>query len=292
MEAKQSIPKIIHYCWFGRASLPPSAIKCIESWKVYFPDYEIKRWDEDNFNINCCKYVEEAYKEKKWAFVSDYARFWILYNYGGIYFDTDVEVIRNMDDIIDHGAFMGCEKNIKVYTSKKARNDYGVENRLNINTGLGIAAYKRMDIYKRIMDSYEDAELIDNQGVMLTVVQRITTMLLECGYDPDKLMRHECQVVEGITIYPEDFFCPKNYYTGVIELTDNTRTIHHYTATWHTASEKYIYKIERYFNKKGKQESQIKGVLELPFRFKNKINKMGLVNTLKFIFLKKLCKKG
>ena len=101
------IPKIIHYCWFGHNPLPESAKKCIESWKKYLPGYEIKEWNESNFNVNAIPYTEEAYRLKKYAFVSDYARFWILYHYGGLYFDTDVEVIKRMDDIIERGAFMG-----------------------------------------------------------------------------------------------------------------------------------------------------------------------------------------
>ena len=103
------IPKIIHYCWFGRNPLPELAQKCIASWKKYLPDYEIKEWNEDNFDVNIIPYTAEAYAAKKYAFVSDYARFWILYKYGGIYFDTDVEVIRPIDDIIAKGNFMGCE---------------------------------------------------------------------------------------------------------------------------------------------------------------------------------------
>ena len=103
------IPKIIHYCWFGRNPLPELAQKCIASWRKYLPDYEIKEWNEDNFDVNMIPYTAEAYKAKKYAFVSDYARFWILYKYGGLYFDTDVEVIKPMDDIIARGPFMGCE---------------------------------------------------------------------------------------------------------------------------------------------------------------------------------------
>ena len=103
------IPKIIHYCWFGRNPLPESAIKCINSWKKFFPDYEIKEWNEDNFDVNIIPYTKEAYEAKKYAFVSDYARFWILYHHGGLYFDTDVEVIKAMDDIIELGPFMGVE---------------------------------------------------------------------------------------------------------------------------------------------------------------------------------------
>ena len=97
------IPKIIHYCWFGHNPLPNSAIKCINSWKKFFPDYEIREWNEDNFDVESIPYTAEAYRIKKYAFVSDYARFWVLYHHGGLYFDTDVEVIKPMDDIIERG---------------------------------------------------------------------------------------------------------------------------------------------------------------------------------------------
>lgn len=108
-ERKMAIPKIIHYCWFGGKELPRDAVECIDSWKKYYPDYKIIEWNEKNFDINICDYVKEAYSERRWAFVSDYARFWILYNYGGLYFDTDVEVIKRADSIIEKGSFMGNE---------------------------------------------------------------------------------------------------------------------------------------------------------------------------------------
>ncbi|MDE6612292.1 MAG: glycosyl transferase, partial [Muribaculaceae bacterium] len=103
------IPKTIHYCWFGRNPLPESALKCIASWRKYFPDYQIIEWNEDNFDVNAIPYTAQAYAAKKYAFVSDYARFKILYDHGGLYFDTDVEVIKPFDDILERGAFMGFE---------------------------------------------------------------------------------------------------------------------------------------------------------------------------------------
>ena len=103
------IPKIVHYCWFGRGELTPLAKKCIASWRLFFPGYEIKEWNEDNFDVNIIPYTADAYKAGKYAFVSDYARFWVLYHFGGVYFDTDVEVIRPMDDVLEKGAFMGIE---------------------------------------------------------------------------------------------------------------------------------------------------------------------------------------
>ena len=93
------IPKFVHYCWFGRGELTPLAKKCIASWRLFFPGYEIKEWNEDNFDVNIIPYTADAYKAGKYAFVSDYARFWVLYHFGGVYFDTDVEVIRPMDDV-------------------------------------------------------------------------------------------------------------------------------------------------------------------------------------------------
>ena len=138
------IPKVIHYCWFGRNPLPDSALKCIESWKKYLPDYDIKEWNEDNFDVNIIPYTAEAYKLKKYAFVSDYARFWILYKYGGLYFDTDVEVIKPMDDIIARGPFMGLEKE-----------DLSVEKRNLINSGLGLGMRKGEVVLLDILKSYE-----------------------------------------------------------------------------------------------------------------------------------------
>ena len=132
------IPKTIHYCWFGKNPLPEIAVKCINSWKNFFPDYEIKEWNEDNFDLTSCDYCKEAYAVKKWAFVSDYARFKILYEYGGIYFDTDVEVIKNMEDIIKKGAFIGRER---------------IADTFPVNAGLGLASEARMPIIKEILTS-------------------------------------------------------------------------------------------------------------------------------------------
>lgn len=212
------IPKVIHYCWFGRNPLPQLAIDCIKSWKRYLPDYEIKEWNEDNFDVNSIAYVKEAYKEKKYAFVSDYARFWILYHHGGLYFDTDVEVIKSMDDIISVGGFMGCENDC-------------------INPGLGMAVAPGLGIYKDMLDIYAKLSFYNADGTLnqTTIVEYTTKLLIQHG------MKNETgiQEVSGIWIYPKDFFCPLDYKTGVLTITDNTRTIHHYTASWHTPSQKF-----------------------------------------------------
>lgn len=135
------IPKIIHYCWFGRNPLPPEAEKCIASWRKYLPDYEIKEWNEDNFDVNIIPYTAEAYEVEKYAFVSDYARFWILYKYGGVYFDTDVEVIRPMDDILAKGNFMGFETDP----------DGKIRNVMSVNPGLGLGVVSGLGLMKKCL---------------------------------------------------------------------------------------------------------------------------------------------
>ena len=147
------IPKVIHYCWFGRNPLPESAVKCINSWKKYFPDYEIKEWNEDNFDVNIIPYTKEAYSVKKYAFVSDYARFWVLYRYGGLYFDTDVEVIKSMDDIIERGSFMGVE--VPAVVDKVVP---------SVAPGLCLGSSSGNSIYKSILDLYNGLHFILDDG--------------------------------------------------------------------------------------------------------------------------------
>ena len=217
------IPKVIHYCWFGRNPLPPMAVKCIESWKKYLPGYEIKEWNEDNFDITINPYVEEAYHMKKYAFVSDYARFWILYNYGGIYFDVDVELLKPIDDILETGPFMGLERFEETYSYRGLKTAP--------NAGLGMAAYPEMDVMKSVMGYYDGKHFISPKGKVeyITIVTIVADVLLEGGaiFDPDRIT--SCS---GIYIYPAEYFNPKRYDTGEITITENTRSIHHYAATW------------------------------------------------------------
>ena len=161
-----SIPKKIHYCWFGRKPLPESATKCIASWRKYLPDYEIVEWNEDNFDVNAIPYTAQAYSVGKYAFVSDYARFRILYEHGGLYFDTDVEVIRPMDDIIAAGPFLGFEI------------DPGSESgNMAVNPGLGMGASRGMDAYEPILEYYSRLRFIkdDNTLNITDAVVNITT---------------------------------------------------------------------------------------------------------------------
>lgn len=221
------IPKIIHYCWFGGNPLPELAKKCISSWKKFLPDYEIKLWDEKNFDVNSIPYTAEAYQAKKYAFVSDYARFWILYNYGGLYFDTDVEVIKPLDDIVAKGAFMGCEQDCE--------NNHS----LAVAPGLGLGVKPGLGLYKEILESYEKTHFFNPDGSynQTTVVRYTTDILLKHGLKQTK----EIQQCDEVWIYPREYFCPKDFETGVITLTENTYTIHHFDASWHTEREKKMY---------------------------------------------------
>lgn len=217
------IPKIIHYCWFGRNPLPELAQKCIASWKKYLPDYEIKEWNEDNFDVNIIPYTAEAYAMKKYAFVSDYARFWILHKYGGIYFDTDVEVIRPIDDIIARGNFMGFETD-----PNPAKGD---ASNASVNPGLGLGVAPGLGVIKKMLDYYEDKHFIceANMRNQITVVYICTKVLIENGLQNVEGIQ---KVDDDIYIYPAEYFCPINVTTGRIHVEKNTRTIHHYAGTW------------------------------------------------------------
>lgn len=228
--------KTIHYCWFGGNKLPENAIKCINSWKKYCPNFEIKEWNEKNFDIHSCKYVEQAYDSKKWAFVSDYARFWILYNHGGVYFDTDVELIKPIDSIVENGPFMGYEAfcPIEFLNPKK---EY------LIAPGLGLGADKHMTFYKEILEQYEADSFIKDDGSFntTTVVDRVSKILLYNNIILDGKLSKQ----RGITLYPEDYFCPLNYANGKMKITCNTISIHHYDSTWISSKDKLKMSIRR-----------------------------------------------
>lgn len=222
------IPKVIHYCWFGRKEMPRSAKKCINSWKKFLPDYEIKEWNEDNFDISLIPYTQQAYEAGKYAFVSDYARFYILYHHGGIYFDTDVEVIGDMENILGKGPFMGREMWVEEGTREPEKQF--------VAAGLGIAAEPRNCIYAEILEQYQQVSFRMDDGSynMDTVVTYIGRVLVKHGL---KGTNKICQV-GNILIYPKDYFCPKDYQKGKIRITPNTVSIHHYGSTWMSRSDR------------------------------------------------------
>ena len=211
------IPKIIHYCWFGRGDLTPLAEKCIASWRQFFSDYEIKEWNEDNFDVNAVPYTADAYKAGKYAFVSDYARFWVLYRYGGLYFDTDVEVIKPMDDVIARGPFMGFE----------FIHPDGI---IAVNPGLGLAAEPGMALYSAFLKKYESLSFLADNGERnpYSMIPLVTDLLTDRGLKGNDSIEH----INDITVYPPDWFNPFDDATGQMRKTENTRTIHWYAKSW------------------------------------------------------------
>ncbi len=230
------IPKKIHYCWFGGKTLPLLAQTCIKSWKKYCPDYELVRWDEDSFDIHSAPlYVQQAYQVKKWAFVTDYVRLYAMVNYGGIYMDTDVEVIKPLDKFLDHRAFSGFE------------------DEKNIPTGI-MASEKDFALFKQLLNYYDDALFINDDGSYNTKtnVETITEACLEKGL----MQNNTFQIIDGFALYSNDVFCPKSYVDGIIRQTDNTVCIHHFNGSWFSDESKEIKKLRwqkekrKYYKKK------------------------------------------
>lgn len=212
-----SIPKKIHYCWFGGNPLSKIAIKCIKSWKKHCPDYEIIEWNESNFDVNQNEYCKEAYAAKKWAFVTDYAWLAILHKYGGVYFDTDVELVRNIDDLLENACFMGIEKSIRV---------------VEVASGLGVGAEAGHPLIKEIIDDYDGVHFLKEDGTfdLTTCTVRNTRVLRKHGYcDEDRT-----QTVAGATIYASEYFSPIEMENGFMKKTENTYSIHHYGLSWTT----------------------------------------------------------
>lgn len=206
------IPKIIHYCWFGNGEMPEKDKKNIEGWKKLNPDYKIIRWDEHNYDVNKNVYMKECYSVPKWGFVPDYARTDIIYQYGGFYFDTDVELLKPLDDFLHESCIMGFEKADSV------------------NHGHGFAAEKGNPIIKELLDYYTDLHFINSDGSLNMTASPvyITQLLVKHGL---KLNGKE-QIVDGVHVYPVDFFCPKDYLTGEVNITPNSIGIHHFNLSW------------------------------------------------------------
>lgn len=214
------IPKVIHYCWFGRNPLPRSAKRCISSWRRYMPGYEIKEWNEDNFDVNICPYVAEAYAQKKYAFVSDYARFRILHHKGGLYFDTDVEFIKPLDQLVEAGNFMGIEQSLVT------NGHGGPDDKIGVAPGLGIGAEKGDPLMKEITDYYERLPRFDIADG--TVVTHTTGLLFDRGLRNEDTLQH----VAGFTIYPHQVLCPMDSTTGIVTIEPDTVAIHRYDCSW------------------------------------------------------------
>lgn len=209
----QGIPKRIHYIWFGKGEKSDLIKKCQESSRRILSDWEIIEWNEENYDINSCEYMEEAYNQKKYAFASDYARFDLLYRYGGVYLDTDVELLKPISDsMLNCAGFTGIESNNK------------------IAPGLVFACEPGNPIVGEIIKMYQSEHFIDPNGQinMRTVVDRVTEVFYRHGFQRNGLE----QILEGFHIYPAEYFCAYDFVTAEFTITDKTISIHHYTATW------------------------------------------------------------
>lgn len=201
------VPKVIHYCWFGRNEKPRLVRRCIESWHKVMPDYKIVEWNEDNFNVFVNSYTTYCYDRAAWAHLSDYARLAIVYQHGGIYLDTDVEAVRPFDDLLET-AFIGFEENSYV------------------NSGQGFGAPAGSSVVLAMMQPYFHWRPPFQNCPSLN-----TIALKQFGFMPDGIT----QRLKGITVYSSDYFCPLDDKTGVLTVTKNTHSIHWYGKSWMSA---------------------------------------------------------
>ena len=210
-----SIPNVIHYCWFGKGKMPKLAKKCIKSWKKYCPDYEFVLHTEDNFDLTQNRYLNEAYKAGKWAFVSDFVRLKVVYDHGGIYLDTDVELLKSLDGLLDGSGFMGFDEK-------------GI-----VATGLGFGAEKGNKIIEEFLNDYNDISFLQPDGSfdLTPCPDRNTATLKRLGMD----LTVTQQTFMGMAFLPAEYLCPMDYYTGKKTITKNTYSIHHYCASWTSA---------------------------------------------------------
>lgn len=222
------IPKRIHYFWFGGNEKPAKVKKCIDSWKKYCPDYELMEWNETNFDVHCMPYVEQAYESKKYAFVSDVARIMMVYEHGGIYMDTDVEVIKPLDDLLENKAYMSFE------------------NDNHVNTGQGFGAEAGNSILKKHIDVYKKAQFIKEDGSFdVTPCTEYTTALLA---DMGLTLDGTEQTIDDMKFYTAEYFNPFDSLTGKLNKTKNTYSIHWYTASYEEISQTRL-KINRLFRR-------------------------------------------
>ncbi len=209
--------------------MPDLALRCIASWKKYLPDYEIKRWDESNFDVNVVAYTKGAAQEKKWAFVSDYARFYILYTEGGIYLDVDVELLKGLDDLLNHRVFMGFESS------------------RDVAPGLIVGAEKGMPFMEDMLKFYNAKSFYKEDGTkdLTTVVTSATNMLVTKGLKQDGSL----QQVNEVTIYPSEYFSPISAETGDVNVTEKAYSIHHYAGSWVSRTDKLKMKFVQFSRK-------------------------------------------
>ena len=263
------IPKIIHYCWFGNGAIPKDDQACIDSWKSLMPDYEIKRWDETNFDITVCDYTRKAAEAKKWAYVSDCARFIILQREGGFFLDTDVMAVRSFDDLRSERCFFGMERP-----------------NFSVAPGLIIGAEPDHPCIREMMEGYLGREFINPDLVSDAPTSPVyaTQILKQYGFIPENRL----QKLGDVTVYPYEYFAPMDIATGQTDCTQNTYSIHIYSASWLPTEENLWRKrrlslIRKFGEKNGKR---VYLILSFPYRLFQKLQKQGLKETLRNVFRK------
>ena len=232
-----SIPKILHYCWFGGKPKPPLAEKCIRSWRKFCPDFEIQEWNESNFDLEQVPaYVRQAYEAGRWAFVTDYVRLRALTEVGGVYLDTDVEIVRPLDPFLKHEAFAGFEHLERVQT--------GV-----------LACRKGFPLFQEFLAYYDTAVFRRPDGSMDTTtnVEILTGICRKKGL----VFNDAFQVVDGLAVYPREVFCPVDYDTMKLKKTRKTVTIHWFSGSWQTQEDLRILEEERRW-KRREQRSNLR----------------------------------
>lgn len=208
------IPKKIHYCWFGNGPKSKLAEKCIASWKKHCPDYEIIEWNESNIDISTNKFAKQAYDAKKWGFVPDYWRLWIIYNHGGIYLDTDVELVKSLDNLLIYPGFAGYE------------------DANHVALGLGFGAEKGNPVIAEMMRQYDAMLFINDDGSYnLTPSPLLNTDVFRNRYNLGK-DDGTVKCYPDFAVLPAEYLCPMNHDTGKINRTSNTVSIHHFEGTW------------------------------------------------------------
>ena len=217
-----SIPKIIHYCWFGSKPLPENCRKLMESWRQYLPDYEIMLWNEASFDITSSQYVRAAYSAGKYAFVSDYVRLWALKQYGGIYFDTDMEVTRNFSHLLSgHSAVFGFESGVKVMTAFMA-----------VQAGHPIIC-EFLEYYSGT--DFDVCNLQPNTVVLTEILQRRGLKI-----------NNKMQTIDGSTVvYPLVYFQAYDFSKALLRVTEHTHTIHRCFGSWCSPKERLVFSVKR-----------------------------------------------
>ena len=270
-----SIPKIIHYCWFGGAPLTEEAEKCIASWKKLCPDYEIMRWDESNFDVNFNAYTAEAYREKKFAFVSDVARLYALYEKGGIYFDTDVELLAPIDALLESKGFISTEYSVPTPDGRL----------LFVNTGSGCGAEPGNEVIALMLKAYNRLHFVLETGRLnlTTCTEYGTRVFKKLGFKNENVV----QDLGGFLVLSTDYFAPLDYVTGKTLITENTLGIHYYNNSWSSSpiKKKLSYRIK----------CTAPGILMLKLKYHGKTaarnSLRNILNRTRFFFQKTILRK-